>query len=189
MKVEHYLHTANHAQATGTRRASAGLLSVHEMFEAQAERTPATAAVAFAGESISYRELNERANRLARRLQTLGLRPESLCGLCVERSIEMLVGVLGILKTGAAYVPLDAAYPQERLAFMLEDARMPVLLAERQTVERLETLRPPDIKIVLLGAESPEGAQDEPDNPHVETAAHHPAYVIFTSGSTGRPKG
>jgi amino acid adenylation domain-containing protein len=156
------------------------------MFEAQAERTPDAMAVTFEGASVTYRELNERANQLARHLQTFGSSPKSFCGICVERSIEMLVGVLAILKTGAAYVPLDPAYPVERLAFMLEDTRMPVLLTQRGIAE---TLKGQHANIITLEDEWHRIAQRKADGLNIGAAAQDPAYVIFTSGSTGRPKG
>ncbi|HEX8921023.1 MAG TPA: AMP-binding protein, partial [Pyrinomonadaceae bacterium] len=159
------------------------------MFEAQAERTPDSIALIFENSSVTYRELNERANQLAHHLQALGCGPESLCGICVERSVEMIVGVLGILKTGAAYVPMDAAYPQERLALMLEDTRMPVLLTQQHILEALKSLEAPATKFVLLDTEWPRIAEHKTNNPALKAPAHSPAYVIYTSGSTGRPKG
>lgn len=188
MKAEYHPSIAERDSATKRADAEAALC-VHEMFEAQVARTPHAVAVIFESASITYHELNQRANQLARHLQSLGVRPESLCGICVERSIEMLVGVLGILKTGAAYVPLDAAYPQERLAFMLEDTRMQILLTQQHLAEVLESLNAPDTKLVRLDTEWQTIARQQSDNLNVKANAHHPAYVIFTSGSTGRPKG
>jgi microcystin synthetase protein McyA len=101
--------------------------SIHQLFERQAAARPDATAVVFAEQRLSYRELNERANKLARYLQRLGVGPESLVGICIERSAEMIVGLLGILKAGGAYVPLDTSYPQERIALMLDDARVEVL--------------------------------------------------------------
>ena len=98
---------------------------IHELFEATVERTPLSVAVVFEGEQLTYQELNARANQLAHYLQERGVGPEVLVGICVERSIEMIVGLLGILKAGGAYVPLDPAYPSERLGFMLEDSSVP----------------------------------------------------------------
>lgn len=188
MKAEHY-PSINEHDLNETANAGEPTVCVHEMFEAQAEHMADAIAVIFDSASITYHELNARANQLARHLQTLGVGPESLCGICVERSIEMLVGVLGILKTGAAYVPLDAAYPQERLAFMLEDTRMQVLLTQQHLAGTLKSLNAPSTKLLLLDAEWQNIASHKADNPNVEADAHHPAYVIFTSGSTGRPKG
>src|SRR3954467_11980221 len=107
------------------------------LFAAQVERTPEAVAVAFEGQALTYRELNREANRLANHLLSLGVGPEVRVGICVERSLEMVVGLLGILKAGGAYVPLDPAYPQERLAFMLVDSQTPVLLTQQHLREKL----------------------------------------------------
>ena len=106
---------------------------IHEMFETQVEKTPDTIALVFEDQQLTYRELNNRASRLARYLKKLGVGPEVLVGICVERSIEMVVGLLGILKAGGAYVPLDPTYPKERLRFMLQDSGAPVLIASRRS--------------------------------------------------------
>ncbi|HYJ47742.1 MAG TPA: amino acid adenylation domain-containing protein, partial [Pyrinomonadaceae bacterium] len=164
-------------------------LSVPEMFEAQARLTPDAVAVSFEGERVTYRELNESSNRLANFLRTAGVASNTLCGICVERSIEMIVGVLGILKAGGAYVPLDAAYPSERLAHMFEEARMQVLLTQKGLVGKLETSKSDGTNLVLLDADWQTISQDSAENPGVKSAAQEAAYVIFTSGSTGRPKG
>ncbi|MEG5056162.1 condensation domain-containing protein, partial [Microcoleus sp. B13-B6] len=110
---------------------------IHQLFEAQAKQTPNAVAVVFENEQLTYQQLNCRANQLAHHLQKLGVEPEMLVGICVERSLEMMVGLLGILKAGAAYLPLDPAYPKERLTFMLEDAQVPVLLTQQRQVEKL----------------------------------------------------
>ena len=110
---------------------------IHEMFEEQAERTPDAVAVIFGDEQLTYRELNVRANQSAHYLEKRGVGAEALVGICVERSLEMVIGILGILKAGGAYVPLDPLYPRERLAFMLEDGRVSVLLTQRKLVEQL----------------------------------------------------
>jgi amino acid adenylation domain-containing protein len=159
---------------------------MHELFEEQAERTPDAPALIFQSEQLTYRELNERANQLARHLQSLGVRTESLVGLCVERSLEMVVGLLGILKAGGAYVPLDPQYPQERLSFMLSDAGAPVLL----TQERLrEGLPASDALILCLDTQWDEIARHETGDLPASATPADLAYVIYTSGSTGRPKG
>ena len=103
---------------------------IHQLFEFQVERTPDNIAVIFENGSLTYRELNHRANQLAHYLQTLEVKPDVLVGICLKRSLEMVIGLLGILKAGGAYIPLDPAYPQERLAFMIEDSQLPVLLTE-----------------------------------------------------------
>src|SRR6185369_10283683 len=110
---------------------------IHELFEQQVERTPEAVALVYEAEQVSYRELNERANQLAHYLRQLGVGPEERVGICVERSVEMVVGLLGILKAGGAYVPLDAQYPEERLRFMLADAQVGVLLTQEQLLARL----------------------------------------------------
>jgi amino acid adenylation domain-containing protein len=159
---------------------------IHELFEAQVEQTPEAVAVVYEDRWLSYRALNARANQLAHTLQALGVGPERLVGVCLERSLELVVGLLGILKAGGAYVPLDPTYPPERLAFMLEDARVPVLLTQEglaptlpSTPTQLLCLDSAWGKIALASAANPMGAVS-PENL---------AYVIYTSGSTGRPKG
>ena len=158
---------------------------IHELFETQAEGTPEAVAVQFEGKVLTYRELNSRANQLAHYLRELGIGPEKLVGICVERSLEMVVGLLGILKAGGAYVPLDPAYPQERLEFMLEDAQLPVLLTQKSLVRRLPRF---DGLVVCLDDWSVFDDHSK-SNPKRETMADGPAYVIYTSGSTGIPKG
>ncbi|MEG4404822.1 amino acid adenylation domain-containing protein [Microcoleus sp. MON2_D5] len=158
---------------------------VHELFEAQAERTPDAIAVVFKNEYLTYRELNKKANNLASNLQKIGVNREVLVGIYVERSLEMMVGLLGILKAGGAYVPLDPAYPPDRLAFMLEDAKISVLLTQKKL---LETLPKTSASLVFLDADW-EGISSC-DEPVVGLQnSSNLAYVIYTSGSTGKPKG
>ena len=158
---------------------------IHELFEAQTERTPDAIAVVFENEHLTYRELNEKANNLASYLQKIGVNPEVLVGIYVERSLEMMVGLLGILKAGGAYVPLDPAYPPERLGFMLEDAKISVLLTQKKL---LETLPKNSASLVFLDADL-EGISSG-DEPLVGLQnSSNLAYVIYTSGSTGKPKG
>ncbi len=163
--------------------------SIHRLFEAQAARTPDIIAVLFEDQALTYRDLNARANQLARHLRANAVTPDGLVGICVERSVEMVVGLLGILKAGAAYVPLDPGYPPERLAYMLEDARPAVLL----TQERLRAGLPQTTaRVMCLDADwqaIAEHATDDLDTQAVALRSHHLAYVIYTSGSTGRPKG
>ncbi|HJR08153.1 MAG TPA: amino acid adenylation domain-containing protein [Pyrinomonadaceae bacterium] len=159
---------------------------MYELFEAQAARTPDAIALVFQDEQLTYRELNERANQLAHYLRGLGVGAEVLVGLCVERSVEMVVGLLAILKAGGAYVPLDPQYPQERLAFMLEDTRAPVLLTQERLVASLPVQQ---AKVVRLDTQWDEIARHANDNLPVSTTPADLAYVIYTSGSTGRPKG
>ncbi|MEH1861785.1 MAG: amino acid adenylation domain-containing protein [Nostoc sp.] len=159
---------------------------IHQLFEEQVERTPEAVAVEFEGEQLTYRELNTKANQLAHYLQSLGVKSEVLVGICIERSLEMIVGLLGILKAGGAYVPLDPAYPGERLAFMLQDASVPVLLTETQQLGKL----PQHLaRVVCLDSDCSEIACLSEENPTSEVAPNNLAYVIYTSGSTGKPKG
>ena len=161
-------------------------LRVHRLFEAQVERRPETVAVVFEGQKLTYQELNRRANQLAHYLQSLGVGPEVLCGIYVERSLEMLIGILGILKAGGAYVPIDPTYPAERVAFMLEDAQVPVLLTHQRLLEGLPEHRS---RIVCLDTVWEEIACESEANPLSEATGANLAYVIYTSGSTGKPKG
>ena len=158
---------------------------VHELFEAQVARTPEATAVRFRERALSYRELDRRANRVANALRAAGVGPEVLVGLCVERSLEMIVGLLGVLKAGGAYVPLDPVYPGDRLAMMLEDARAKVLLTQRSLVGRLPAGDAQVLAVEELMADA--GLSEEP--PRAGATPENLAYVIFTSGSTGRPKG
>jgi aspartate racemase len=160
---------------------------VHERFEEQVERTPDAVAVVRGDEQLTYRELNGRANQLAHHLRALGVGPEVLVGICVERSLEMVVGLLGILKAGGTYVPLDPSYPATRLKFILGDTRAPVLLTQERLVEGL-----PDkhgAEVVRLDADWPAIARKAEENVTSRATADNLAYVIYTSGSTGQPKG
>ena len=159
---------------------------IHVLFEAQVERTPDGIALVLEDRQITYRELNSRANQLAHYLQTLGVKPEVLVGLCVERSIEMVVGMLGILKAGGAYVPLDPAYPMERLQFMLSDALVPVLLTHSKLHSRLPES---NAQVICLDTEWQAIASFSQSNPVSDVNADNLIYVIYTSGSTGQPKG
>jgi len=159
---------------------------IHRLFEAQVELTPDAVAVVFAEQRLTYRELNDKANQLAHYLQSLGIEPEALVGICVERSLEMVVGLLGILKAGGAYVPLDPDYPPERLAFMLSDAQVPVLLTQARLVEKL---RSHPAQIICLDRDWEAIATQQRSNPLSNVKPDNLAYVIYTSGSTGKPKG
>ncbi|MEH2147960.1 amino acid adenylation domain-containing protein [Nostoc sp.] len=156
---------------------------VHELFEEQVEKTPNAIAVVYENESLTYQQLSDRANQLAHYLRTLGVKPEVLVGICVERSPLLIVGLLGILKAGGAYVPLDPAYPQERLAFMLEDAQVSVLLTQKSLVA---TLPPHQARVVCLDSDI---SSTRTENLLHTVTTDNLAYVIYTSGSTGRPKG
>jgi amino acid adenylation domain-containing protein len=159
---------------------------IHQLFEEQVERTPDAVAVVFEGQQLTYNELNCRANQLAHYLQSLGVKPDELVGICVERSLEMIVGLLGILKAGGAYVPLDPEYPQERLSFMLEDSQVKVLVTQAKLVESIPEHQ---AQLICLDTEWEKIAQNIPSNPESGVKPDNLTYIIYTSGSTGKPKG
>jgi len=159
---------------------------IHQLFEEQAERTPDAIAIVFAEEQLTYQELNQKANQLARYLQRLGVQPEALVGICIERSLELIVGILAILKAGGAYVPLDPNYPAERLSYMIADANVPVLVT---TQDGLEKLPEPQAQVVCLDRDWEAIATQTTKNLINQSRPENLAYVIYTSGSTGRPKG
>ena len=163
---------------------------VHELFEEQVERTPDAVAVVFEDSELSYRELNRRANRVAHCLIGLGVKPDTRVALCVERSLEMVVALLGVLKAGAAYVPLDPSYPAERFRFMLEDSAPAVLLTQRQSAELLSGISDSLPVLDLADTALWEHVQEiNPDRAGLGLTSRHLAYVIYTSGSTGRAQG
>ncbi len=157
-----------------------------ELFGAQAARTPGATAIVFGDERLTYAELDARSNQLAHHLRGLGVGPEVIVALCVERSPEMIVGLLGILRAGGAYLPLDPDYPPERLAFMLADANAPVLVAHSHLAERPGSH---DARIVRIDTDWPAIAAQPATAPAPGLRPHNTAYVIYTSGSTGTPKG
>ncbi|MEP6486691.1 amino acid adenylation domain-containing protein [Microcoleus vaginatus GB2-A3] len=159
---------------------------IHQLFEAQVECTPDAVAVVCENEQLTYRELNRRANQLAHYLQKLGVKPEMLVGICVERSLEMIVGLLGILKAGGAYLPLDPSYPQDRLAFMLEDAQVSVLLTQQKLIAGFSEYK---AQRFCLDTDWEVTAQESEEKPVIRVTADNLAYTIYTSGSTGKPKG
>ncbi|HEX4965432.1 MAG TPA: amino acid adenylation domain-containing protein [Thermoanaerobaculia bacterium] len=159
---------------------------LHQRFAARAASSPQTVAVVFEEERLTYGELDRRANRLARYLIRLGVAPGGRVGLCLERSCDMVVAILAALKAGAAYVPLDPAYPRERLAFLLADSRPPVVLTQ-EALSLPET--PAQTRVVVLDRDHAEIDREDASDPEVPVTAGHAAYVIYTSGSTGRPKG
>jgi amino acid adenylation domain-containing protein len=161
---------------------------LHELVEEQAERTPEAVAAVFKSTQLTYRQLNDRANQLAHHLQKLGVGPDTLVGICLERSLEMVVGFLGILKAGGAYVPLDPGYPKERLAFMVHDSGAPVLLTRQGLRDQLQ-VENPNCQIVCLDADWGTIARSPTRNPISGVSPENLAYVIYTSGSTGPPKG
>jgi len=157
-------------------------LCLHELIEAQARRTPDAMAVVFEEDRLTYAELNRRAERLAHHLIGRGVGPDALVGLFVERSVDMVVGILGILKAGGAYLPIDTGYPQERVAFMLADGGVAVVLTHSSLVARLPI---DNARAVCLNGDLDAPAPAAPPGVRPD----HLAYVIYTSGSTGRPKG
>jgi amino acid adenylation domain-containing protein len=159
---------------------------IHQLFEEQVKSTPDAIAVVFEQQQLTYQELNSRANQLAHYLKTLGVGSDVPIGICVERSLEMVVGLLGILKAGGAYVPLDPAYPKERLAYMLSDSQMPVLLTQQNLVSVLPEHQ---AKVVYLDTDWKNISQGNDENPLSSVTVENLAYIIYTSGSTGKPKG
>jgi amino acid adenylation domain-containing protein len=160
--------------------------SLHVLFEEQVERTPDSVAVVFEGQELSYAELNTRANQLARYLGKLGVGPEAQVGIFLDRSLEMVVALLGILKASGSYLPLDTQYPRERLAFMLRDAQVPVLLTQQRLRDNLPEH---ESQVIAIDSDRYLIAQESEDNLPGETQPESLAYVIYTSGSTGEPKG
>ena len=157
---------------------------IHQLFEEQVEKTPDNVAVVFEEEKLTYRQLNDKSNQLAHYLQKRGVKPESLVGICVERSLEMIVGLLGILKAGGAYVPIDPTYPKDRISYMLEDADSEIVL----TQEHLD-LPKTNSEIIYLDTDWDKIENEPKENVKSEVKSDNLAYVIYTSGSTGRPKG
>ncbi len=158
---------------------------IHQLFEKQVEKTPDKIAVSFENQQLTYQELNKRANQVARYLQTVNVKPETMVGICLERSLDLVVGLLGILKAGGAYVPLDPAYPYDRLAFMLQDLQLPVLLTKLGCLERL----PQHLGHTVLMDSLPSAIALGNDlNPQSTVTANNLAYTVYNSG-TGKPKG
>ena len=176
---------------------------IHELFEDQVERTPDAVALMFEDRKLTYRELNQRANRLAHRLRSLGVGPEAVVGICMNRSLEMVTGLLAVLKAGGAYLPLDPTWPRERLGFMLEDAHAPILLTQQQVLQQLPEAtslgddyiihnRKSKIQnrlVICLDTDEEIAAQERDDNPPAQARSENLVYLIYTSGSTGNPKG
>lgn len=162
-----------------------GGLCLHELLEAQVKRTPDAVAVEFGDRHLTYGELNNRSNQLAHHLQKLGVGPEVLVGLCMERSPELIISLFGVLKAGGAYVPIDPAYPAARIAFMLNDANTPILLTERKLIPILPVFKP----MTIIPMDDPEVFVGNVDNPRCTAIDSNLAYVNYTSGSTGNPKG
>ncbi|MCR4034164.1 amino acid adenylation domain-containing protein, partial [Flavobacterium panacis] len=161
--------------------------TIIELFEEQVMNTPDAVAVVYDGEELSYRELNERSNQLGRYLRDQGVQADTLVGICLERSLEMLVGILGILKSGAAYVPIDPDYPQDRISYMVGDAGMKQVLSSSSSHKVLEQYG--DLSVVLLDTDLGRMSNYSTENLSVAVRPSDLAYVIYTSGSTGNPKG
>jgi amino acid adenylation domain-containing protein len=166
-------------------------LCVHQLFEEQVDKTPAATAISFAGTELSYHELNRRANQLAHYLQGLGVVPDMRVAICIERSLEMVIAVLGVLKAGGAYVPLDPAYPPDRLRYMLEDSQPIALITQSRLQTKFANF---DAALTVCNIDASEFAwsncpDSNPEPRSVGLNSNHPAYVIYTSGSTGQPKG
>ncbi|HEU5229033.1 MAG TPA: amino acid adenylation domain-containing protein, partial [Ktedonobacteraceae bacterium] len=159
---------------------------LHILFEQQVAQSPDRIALIFEDRQCTYSDLNARANQLAHLLKSRGIGPDTPVGICLDRSCELVIGVLGILKAGGAYVPLNPDYPKERLAFILQDTHTPLLLTQRRLIERLPEARP---SLLVLDSEWAAIEAHQNDNPHISLYAHNLAYIIYTSGSTGTPKG
>jgi amino acid adenylation domain-containing protein/thioester reductase-like protein len=161
-------------------------ICIHQLVEIQVAKTPDAVAVIFEDRQLTYRELNQKANQLAHYLIELGVKPEVLVGVCVERSLEMVIALLAILKAGGAYVPLDPAYPKERLAFMLEDSQLPILVTQQNLLEQLPQN---SAQVVCLDRDEKKIDKYSNENCNSEVCSENLAYIIYTSGSTGKPKG
>jgi len=159
--------------------------SVHSLFEAQADETPDAAAIEFCGERLTYRELNARANRLANYLIRRGIGPEAMVGISIDRSFEMVVAILGVLKTGAAYVPLDPTYPRERIAFMIQDTAARVVITQKHLAPNIDG----DVELISLDEDWQFITNESAANPALPGLPSQVALVLYTSGSTGNPKG
>ncbi|HIK04902.1 MAG TPA: amino acid adenylation domain-containing protein [Trichormus sp. M33_DOE_039] len=159
---------------------------IHKLIELQVDHHPHDVAIIWQNQQLSYQEINQRANQVAHYLRHLGVKPEVLVGVCIERSLDMVIALLGILKAGGAYVPLDPTYPQERLGFVIEDTQLPILLTQQHL---LEAIPQHQAQTICIDNDWQTIAQHSVDNPICETRPHHLAYVIYTSGSTGKPKG
>jgi amino acid adenylation domain-containing protein len=164
-------------------------LSIHQLFEQEAMRRPDAVAIRIADEQLTYRQVNERANQVAHRLRKLGVGPDVMVGTLLDRSLDLVIGLLGILKAGGAFVPLDPNYPMERLEFMAADIAAPVVLVQNSVVQRLSDPTWLRGKSLSLDQSRAEIAKESVENPTNQTTAESLAYVMYTSGSTGQPKG
>ena len=161
--------------------------TILDLFEEQAARTPDNIAIVFEDQKLTYKELNERSNRLANYLQSTGIKEDTLVPICIERSCDMMVGILGIIKSGRAFVPIDPAYPEDRIRFMLEDTEASVVLTSKESRSKL----PGSENIDIIEIDGDQSAFNEQPIVNLQTAVSpgHLVYVIYTSGSTGKPKG
>ncbi|MCR8656493.1 non-ribosomal peptide synthetase [Paenibacillus endoradicis] len=160
---------------------------IHQLFEQQADRTPYREAVRFEGVAVTYEELNRRANHLSYRLRSLRVRPDVLVGICMERSIEMVVALYGVLKAGGAYVPLDPDYPKDRQDYMIKDSKVRLVITQHHFAKQFDGF---DGDVLILDeSESLDRYGEEEGNPNIKLDDNHLAYIFYTSGSTGRPKG
>ncbi|MGX5439995.1 amino acid adenylation domain-containing protein [Bacillus thuringiensis] len=160
---------------------------MYKLFEEQVERTPDNVAVVFEDKKLTYRELNERSNQLARLLQENGVGPEKIVGIMVERSVEVIVGIMGILKAGGAYLPIDPTYPVDRIKYILQDSQTTILLTQNKLIEKVNFAEASDINIIDIYNENL--SKYETENLIIDNSNKDLAYVIYTSGSTGKPKG
>ncbi len=174
-----------------TRRGYPENRGVHELFEEQARRTPDAVAIVFRNQSLTYRELDARSASLALHLESMGVRPDGIVGLCVERSVEMIVGIYGILKAGGAYLPLDPDYPDERLRFMVGDSKTKWILTQSHLAAKVSAINGTGAVVVPLdaGKGPPHHRSNGKSAPHLQSGPRNLAYVLYTSGSTGVPKG
>jgi amino acid adenylation domain-containing protein len=166
---------------------STNIRCIHQFFEKQAEKTPEATAIVFEGQQLTYRELNTRANQLAHRLRSLGVRPDSLVGISMHRSIDLIVAILGVLKAGGAFLPLDPVYPADRLRYMVEDSSVGIVLTHQALAQAIGPYA--KARLIVLDASDPALTNEPITTPTNETEGGNLAYVIYTSGSTGRPKG
>ena len=160
--------------------------TLHGLFEDQVRKTPSAIAVEFEGQELTYAELNSRANQLAHRLQALGVGPEVITGICMEPSLDMIIGIIGILKAGGSYLPLNPGHPKRRLTLLIEDAKVPVIVTNRSSLEKLPSC---ETNVICLDLLRDDILKESCDNPDSKTTPESSAYVVYTSGSTGAPKG
>ena len=161
--------------------------TIVNLFEEQSVKTPNAIAVIFEDEQLTYKQLNEKANQLAHYLKSKGVKQETLVPICIERCLEMIIGILGILKAGGVYVPIDPGYPDERISFMLEDTKAALVISSKESRLKLKGIR--HIEVIEIHGNEIELYKQSPQNLKISIQPHHLAYIIFTSGSTGRPKG